>query len=507
MLGRTGLSQMISWFVERLFETANATPNQIAVSHGGKTTSYSVLSKLVHVLGLAFAQISQTPKVVICAEASAETYAAMFATLAAGGFYVPLNAQVGETRLATAVERIVPDVIATTRKVAGSLAGMVTNASFIYLDEIDISSAVEMKLRNANHLAYVMFTSGSTGVPKGVMISQNALQHHVSWATLAYHVTPQDRWSQHHNIGFDLSVLDIFCTLVNGATLCPLTSQMDRLFPARAIRREAITIWHSVPSTMGMILRSGDWNSQAVQSLRLLSFCGEPLLPEHLDGVFDVLPSAKVFNTYGPTEATILCTKLELDAANYRNWCKASVALGDPIDGMSLVIERDKTEKANIGELFIAGPQLAEGYWQDEEKSAAVFRNINLDGELVRAYATGDFVERGPDGLYFLERRDNQVKIKGHRIELNEISSHLRRLGYINAETFVFDEVLVSVVEAEAGDANAMRKSLSGKLEAYMLPKQILFHRHFPRNSNEKTDIKALREWCDAQLKNKNWRS
>jgi D-alanine--poly(phosphoribitol) ligase subunit 1 len=497
---------MTSWFVEKLFATANAMPEHIAVSHNGNTTSFGELVKTVQSLTATFAKFSQSPKVVICADAGADTYAAMFAALAAGGFYVPLNAQVGESRLVTAVKRIKPDVVVTTRKAASALASVLSSAPVVYLDEVNLEIESAPIQRPAHHLAYVMFTSGSTGIPKGVMISQSALQHHIVWATQAFAVSAKDRWSQHHNIGFDLSVLDIFCSLINGATLCPLTGQMDRLLPVRAIQREAITIWHSVPSTMGMMLRSGDWNAKAAASLRMLTFCGEPLLPEHLDGVFNVLPNAKVFNTYGPTEATILCSKLELNAANYRRWCKASVALGEPIDGMELIVSGEKADKIETGELLITGPQLADGYWQDADKTAEVFKKINIAGDSVRAYYTGDFVERGPNGLYFLERRDNQVKIKGHRIELNEISSHLRRLGFINAETFVFNETLVSVVEAEPGDAAVLRKKLSGILETYMIPTQILFHPHFPRNSNEKTDVRALREWCRDQFDDKSQR-
>ena len=485
---------MKPWIVNRLFEIIEQRPEHIAVSQGGRQTTYGAFGLMVSALAACFGEKSQAPRVAICAEPCAETYAAMFAAMLAGGFYVPLNAEAGQARLQTAFEEITPDVAVFSERTL-HLAG--TSG---YLGPIIMTSNVSghpkriETARTAHRLAYVMFTSGSTGAPKGVMISQDALGHYARWAQTAMNISLNDRWSQHPNIGFDLSVLDIYGALLGGATLYPLNEPIDRLFPARAIKKYSLTIWNSVPSVMGMILKSGDWTQDNAASLRLMTFCGEPLLPEHVEGIFKVLPDVEVHNTYGPTEATVSCSLLKLTKENYRQHAKASIALGDPIQGTQFFIDG-----GTRGELLIAGLQLADGYWNDPAKTANAFKLVRRDGRDFIAYHTGDFVLRDATGLYFTERQDNQVKIKGHRVELNEISSHIRRLGYVHAETIMEGQSIIALIEGneDAKAAQRVREYLSLKLEAYMQPQKIVFMATFPRNANDKIDLAALKAAWD----------
>ena len=295
---------MTSWIVNRLFEIIERHPEHIAISQGGQQTTYSAFGQMVSSLAVMFAEKSGTPRVAICAEQCAETYAAMFAAMMAGGFYVPLNAEAGQARLQTAFEEIAPDVAVFSDRTSHLAATIGYSGPMVMTSDV-FGDVKRMEVeRTAHRLAYVMFTSGSTGTPKGVMISQEALGHYARWAQSAMHVSRDDRWSQHPNIGFDLSVLDIYGALLGGATLFPLNEALDRLLPARAIKKLKLTIWNSVPSVMGMLLKSGDWTPINARSLRLMTFCGEPLLPEHVDGIFAVLPNVMVHNTYGPTEAT-----------------------------------------------------------------------------------------------------------------------------------------------------------------------------------------------------------
>jgi D-alanine--poly(phosphoribitol) ligase subunit 1 len=459
---------------------------------GERQTSYGALKRMVSHFAQLFAVSAREPRVVICAPQCAETYAAMFASLMAGGFYVPLNDKAGANRIKTALSEINPDVIVGDSATLEKLQGFSSDVTLINLNTVFDAYDVGIVQRPPHRLAYIMFTSGSTGTPKGAMISQDALNHYIDWAVDAMELHQDDRLSQHPNIGFDLSVLDIYGALCSGAALVPLNDPLDRLFPARAIRKHGITVWNSVPSVMGIMLTSGDLTAKNVSSLRLISFCGEPLLLQHLEGIFDVLPDIIVHNTYGPTEATVSCTLLRLTKQNFRHHAKSSMGFGEAIEGMSLTIEGGQDE----GELLIAGVQLADGYWNDPDRTALSFFSKDDGGLSRRYYRSGDFVEKIEAGLFFKERRDHQVKIKGYRIELNEISSQIRRFGHLYAETIVDGQAIICFVEGEKDGQKhaALLDQLELSLEVYMQPQHILYIKTFPRNTNDKIDMAALRQ-------------
>lgn len=481
---------MMSPLVKRLFEVARQWPDQIAVEGGGKVVNYAEFASLVARLAIRFAELDKAPRIAICAPKDANTYAAMFAAMAAGGFYVPINPEAGAGRIETVLKEIKPHAIFADAAQAKRIESIVLGLTFI---TPDVAAWGEANLPDVlpHRLAYVIYTSGSTGRPKGVMISQSALDSYCGWAISAMQMGPSERMSQHPNIGFDLSVLDVYATLCSGATLVPLDDKLDRLFPARAIARHRLTVWNAVPSVMGMMLSSGDWGRVDTSTLRLMTFCGEPLLPRHLEGIFAVRPDIMVHNTYGPTEATVSCSLVKLTQDNFRRHCRESVDLGAAIPGTGFLIDGEAQ-----GELLISGPQLADGYWGDEAKTAASF--ITRDG--TRFYKTGDYVEQTPGGLYFVERRDHQVKIKGHRIELGEISARLRDIAGVHAETIVDGQQIICFVEGEfsAGELSAMLASLAKVVENYMLPQQIVPLRSFPRNDNDKIAASELKRAWDA---------
>jgi D-alanine--poly(phosphoribitol) ligase subunit 1 len=495
---------MTSWVVNRLREIIESNPEHVAICQGSRQTTYGDFGSMIAGLATKFAATSQAPRVAICAEPCAETYASMFAAMMAGGFYVPLNANAGQSRLETAFEEIAPDVAVFSKNTLPLSVKIGYSGPIVNTEDAVSGKWPDAVSRNAHRLAYVIFTSGSTGKPKGVMVSQNALAGYACWANSAMQVSPSDRWSQHPNIGFDLSVLDIYGALLGGATLYPLNSPIDHLLPARAIGKHKLTVWNSVPSVMGMMLRSGDWSANNASSLRLLTFCGEPLLPEHLDGIFRVLPDVVVHNTYGPTEATVSCSLLQLTKDTYHRHAKNSIALGNAIEGTEFFIKDVNNYAAQSGELLIAGSQLADGYWMDSARTKESFKQISVNGREIVAYHTGDFVELDATGLYFTERKDRQVKIKGHRVELNEISSHIRKLGYIHAETFFDGTAIIALVEGEEQDdaLPEISQYLESRLESYMLPRRIAFISKFPRNSNDKIDLAALKAlWDNLDLR------
>ncbi|MCX7135377.1 MAG: AMP-binding protein [Proteobacteria bacterium] len=460
-----------------------AQPAGFAVITRNETLTYGEFGRLVRRLARALAEFGQHPRVLIHLPQGAYAYAAMFATLLAGGYYSPMNLDAPPARQKLIRGQFGADVTVTIAALVGELDGPAEK--LVIAD--DLSTAELASQRPSHDLAYVIFTSGSTGTPKGVMIGRSSLAHYLDWAIPALALGPGDRVSQHPNIGFDLSVLDIYASFCSGAALIPLTDAKDRLLPAEAVRQFKITVWVSVPSVIDLMRRAHQMNADHLESLRLFVFCGEPLLPAHLEAIFGALPKTSVLNTYGPTEATVSCTALTLTAGNYRAACDTTAAFGDAIRGMQLHLVGG--ENSSEGEIVLAGPQVARGYWNDPDRTEHSFRL--LPDRSAIGYYTGDWGERRNEHIFFCNRMDRQVKVHGYRFELGEVDAALRKAGALASFTVLAGQSIISFVE-EPADPRAMHAELLKHLPGYGMPKEIRVIAQLPRNNNDKIDGQEL---------------
>lgn len=478
-------------------DRAARQPERPAVQDAGGTISYKEFGAIVRrIAGSLAATGIDAPKVALALPKGRLAYAAMFATMMVGGVYAPLNMDDPVDRRAKVLSGFDPDVILASGPALTDFAALERLGDArraIVLDAEGAAVPLDSP-RPAHRLAYVIFTSGSTGAPKGVMISRQALAHYIGWALDALAIAPDDRVSQHPNIGFDLSVIEIYGALCGGACLVALTSAKDKLLPAEAIHARAITVWVSVPSVIDLMRRAGHMDAVRLGSLRLLFFCGEPLLPIHLESIFSALPDVRVINAYGPTEATVSCTARELTGATFRAACRNSVAFGEAIPGMMIDLAgADGGETgAESGELILSGPQLADGYWNDPVRTTAVFRERNG----TRWYHTGDHACRIGMEWFFENRIDRQVKVRGHRFELGEIDDALRNVGALVAYTVLHKEgrgEIVSFIEAPPDFSHDQALgALRTRLPDYAIPARIIQLDQLPRNSNDKIDHNAL---------------
>ena len=485
-------------FLQRFMAIAGELPKHPAVVQDGHTTSYGELldfaQRLAHPIADHPGDADGT-RVLIHLPQSAEAYGAMFASAMAGAVYAPVNVAAPLERQRLTVEKFAPEILVTSERLLAEAESLAGDARVITIESLDDRRLSSPK--PPARLVYVMFTSGSTGEAKGVMIPFDALSHYVSWAIEAMALTPEDRWSQHPNIAFDLSVLDIFGALCAGSTLYPLTDPTDLLLTAQAVHRHGLTIWNSVPSVMTSMVKTRSVTAKNFESLRLLTFCGEPLLQLHLDAIFAARPDVVVHNTYGPTEATVSCTLVRLTKDNYLPACGNSVAIGEAIPGMAIHLLDDEGVSGDEGEIVITGPQVADGYWRDQALSAGSFRDYKLDGQEVPAYYTGDWARREGDHTFFLGRRDNQVKIRGERIELDDIAAAVVRCGWGMATVAKIDGELHAFVEAEGTppDPETAREALKRYLLRHLIPDHFHFLKRLPRNVNDKIDRRQLIDW------------
>jgi amino acid adenylation domain-containing protein len=358
-------------------------------------------------------------------------------------------------------------------------------------------------------VAHILFTSGSTGVPKGVMITHANVIAFVEWAKAHFDIRPTDRCSGHSPLHFDLSTFDTYGTFAAGAELHPVPVELN-LLPhklAQFMRDAALTQWFSVPSALNHMAKAGVIQEHDFPSLRRLLWCGEAWHAAGLAHWMRRLPHVRFTNLYGPTEATIASSFYDVPGIPEDE--TKPVPIGRACAGEELLVLDEALRPAapgETGDLFIRGVGLSPGYWRDAAKTAAAFLPNPFASEPGdRIYRTGDLARSSENGeIVLVGRADTQIKSRGYRIELGEIEAVLHTIGAL-------EESAVVAVESAGIDGLAiacgyaprpgallepadLRALLAAKLPAYMLPSRWRRFERLPLNANGKVDRKALKE-------------
>lgn len=527
---RTLLHQLIA-------DRAQQQPDAPAVVTGDATLSYGALDATSNQLARALrdAGCRRGDRICLLAGKSPAAISAIVAIYKADGIYVPLDLASPRARLARMLDAAEPaallltsDTVAQALELGrdghlpsriGQLDGDTPAPELpVGFTMADASRLPDRPVRSDNvgdDPAHLLFTSGSTGRPKGVIVTHASMRAFIAWASRYFGIGPGCRHSAHSPLAFDLSMHDVVGSLVAGAAVHPVPPHLA-VIPHRLaefMRDRALTHWLSVPAVLSLlvqrdVLRSSD----GFPSLRQVMWCGEALPTRDLRVWMTSVPHAAFTNLYGPTETTIASSVYTVPAIPADD--RQPVPIGRGCDGEELLVlgpDLQRIPAGTIGEIFIRGAGLSPGYWHDPDATAAAFLpNPHATDPFDRLYRTGDLGRVGPDGLvYFLGRRDSQIKRRGHRIELGEIETALRSLS-------VLADAVVVVVPASGGERLGcafvpasgenpsparLRTLLAQALPAYMLPDHWVRLEALPRNGNGKVDRSAVRARCGGDAR------
>lgn len=466
--------------ISEIEATVTKNPEAIALEFGEETWSYAQLWQEVALCagGLVAAGLKHGDRVGVDIQRTPQTLVHMLAVLKAGGVYVPLNPEWPKPRLKKMLEASQPVL----------MLGRFENSA--HLDQTG-HGLDDHRIIHPQQLAYILFTSGSTGDPKGVAISHGAFTNLLNAMQRRFSLTQSDRLAAVTPLSFDISGLELFLPLIAGARV-RLIREEDATNPQALGELLAdVTLTQATPATWEMLCAHG-WKPRT--SLRML--CGGEAMPPNLLKLLTA-EGCSVFNMYGPTETTIWSSVAELQQGD-------SPHLGEPIDNTQFTIADRNGHLApdgGIGELFIGGDGLAQGYFSNPVKTAQAFQpNPHSLQVGARRYGTGDMCRYQPSSnLIFLGRKDQQLKVRGFRIEGGEICAHLEAIdGVLKTAVLVKESRLLAFLSVEnkskpfEKDHEDLRALLAEELPAYMIPDQFVMLPSLPMNTSGKVDYKAL---------------
>jgi amino acid adenylation domain-containing protein len=518
---------------ELVTRAAERRPEATAVVSGEERLSYAALDEQSSRLARTLQGLGCGPgeRVALLAPKSLRTIVAVVAAYKAGAVLVPLDPASPPARQARILRSAGPACLLAGDGTAARVRELLRTdalspavrlgwlgapwtgeraeleAEFDWEDLAGMPAAALPTARRSEDPAHILYTSGSTGDPKGVPVRHASVLAFVAWAVAHYGIAADERLSQHAPLHFDLSTFDLFGAFAAGAELHlvpPRLSLLPHLL-ADFIRSSELTQWFSVPAVLTQLASFGVVRPGDFPALRRLLWCGEVFPTPSLIHWMQRLPRVAFGNLYGPTETTIASSYYDVPACPQDE--RAAIPIGTPCRGEELLVldaGRRPVAAGEVGELYIRGVGLSPGYWRDPERTRQAFLPDPED-PASRIYRTGDLARVGEDGLFYLVGRiDSQIKSRGYRIELGEVETAIAATGLtqevvvtaIPTDGFEGHSICCAYVPAPGRDAEpvALRRELGRLLPAYMIPQHWMTWERLPRNGSGKLDRRIVQE-------------
>ena len=480
-------SYLFKGAVELVLNSAQKYHDRPAIELHNRSFSYKELIETAGGIANYVSSLNDLcPFIGVLADKSFNCYASVLGILMAGKAYMPLNPRFPEARNRYMIEKARVNTILSDSKIEQLNIRSHTNFNF--------------QFSNFNSPAYLLFTSGTTGTPKGVPVSHENLAAYLLFMLDAFDFNQEDRFTQIFDLTFDLSVHDIFLAWSSGACLC-VPSDNSSFSMSKFIKDKKPTVWFSVPSVINLMDRMRLLKPDVFPSIRLSFFCGEALRIQTALAWRKAASQSRLINLYGPTEATIAISKYEFSLEPSLWKSELGIAsIGRIFPGNSFRIDF-QTKENEQGELCLTGKQLVDGYFENEPADESAFF---LDPVTDRKYyRTGDMVRLDKDeDLFYFGRKDSEVKISGYRVNLKEIENLLETHEMVNQSVVVFEQeeegagIPVAYILPASSDRQAdftsMLKLCQEYLPWYMVPGKFIFVDDIPLNLNGKVDKTAL---------------
>lgn len=449
------------------------------------------------------------------------SYAAMLACLKLGAIYANIDPSSPPDRLKKIVDKCKPKLLVSDCALPESISKLLDDCNFAFfnLNSQNLQSASQKPIESSVPLtwhtpAYIMFTSGSTGVPKGAVITHGGLLSLIAWSVAHFNFSASDRFVQASPMYFDNSVFDFYSALFSGACLIPVREDLIKS-PAALIdylSLQTCTVWFSVPSLWVYLLSMKALSRECLQHLRLICFGGEGFPKNQLKKLFQIFGNRSRFvNVYGPTECTCICSAYDVTESDFEDMGTLA-PLGTINQNFGYLIVDESGERVppgEQGELCLSGPNVGLGYYNDPDRTRLHFiqhPEVSAYREIV--YKTGDLVFERDGLIWFAGRVDNQIKHLGYRVELEEIECAFHSLDSVQQACAVYHRAreqhgyITAFVQLKSQtDTHEISEKLKDLIPYYMIPNNIYVMEELPKNANGKVDRRKLLELLEERPK------
>jgi len=499
---------MITNVLEYLEQSAQEYPSKVAFADEKESYSYSQLMQYGQAIGtvLADKDIIKKP-VVIYLEKSVRVIASFMGILYGGSFYCPIDVSMPIERVKLILNVLDMPYVITDAEQYDVISEIIGKEHILIYEDIcassincDLLQKIRRKTIDMDPM-YILFTSGSTGVPKGVVISHQSVIEYTEWVTETFKITESDSFGNQAPFYFDNSILDIYCGLKNSATVYIIPKEHFK-YPKRLLNylnEKKITTIFFVPSALCIVAELHSLEKVSLETVNKILFCGEVMPNKYLNIWRKYVPNALYANLYGPTEITDVCTYFIVDREFEDD---EPLPIGTTCKNTDCVILDEENKEpilGQVGELCIRGRSLALGYYKNPEKSSEVFIQNPLNREYRDLiYRTGDLVRINDKGeILYVGRKDFQIKHLGHRIELGEIEVAAGGIAGVETCACIYDDAKQKIVFCYTGeelDKNIIKEVFKEKLPSYMVPGIYVYLNELPYNANGKIDRKLLKK-------------